>query len=234
MKGALTAEEQKMVDYLLGRLPESERREITDQVLADDGVYQAVLAAEETLIDAYAGGDLDDAEARVVEITLLVTEQGRLKLHTARALLHRQHVEAARRRLRRWLVAAAVVLVAGGISLSMLVLRPGQVPSLPVASIVLRPEAYREQSAVQTVTIPPEGAVSFEMPLSPADVARGYEVRARTSGRGELVLPAVKSGESLRFLVDRASLAAGRYEFEVFAVDGASRRLIAFVPADLK
>ena len=72
MKAALTAEEKKMVDYLLGRLPETERREITDQVLADDGVYQAVLAAEEILIDAYAAGELDDAEARALPAKDLV------------------------------------------------------------------------------------------------------------------------------------------------------------------
>lgn len=234
MKAVLNAEERRMVDYLLGRLPEAERREITDQVLADDGVYQAVLEAEETLIDAYAGGELDDAEARVVETTLLVTELGRMKLHTARALLHRQRLDAARSLHRRWLAAAAVVLVAGGIGFAMFEVWPGRVQPSPVASIVLRPDAYREKSTVQTVMIPPEGAVRFEIALAPADLAERYEVRARTAGRGEMVLPGIKSGESLQFVLDRTSLVSGRYEFEVFALDGASRRLIVFVPADLK
>jgi hypothetical protein len=234
MKAALTAEERRMVDYLLGRLPEAERRGITDQVLADESVYQAVLAAEETLIDAYAGGELDDAEARMVETTLLVTELGRMKLHTAQALLHRQRLDAARRRQRRWLAAAAAVLLAGGIGFGVFEMWPGRVQPLAVASIVLRPDAYREKSAVQAVTIPSEGAVSFEIALAPADLAERYEVRARAAGRAELVLPGIRSGESLRFVVDRASLVSGRYEFEVFALDGVARRLIAFVPADLK
>jgi hypothetical protein len=61
-----------------------------------------------------------------------------------------------------------------------------------------------------------------------------YEVRARTPDRGEQVLAARESGESIKFAIDRGLLIPGRYEFEVFAVDGTARRLLAFVPADLK
>jgi len=47
----VSPEEKRMVDYLLGRLPDEEREIVAGQLLTDDEVYQAMLATEELLID---------------------------------------------------------------------------------------------------------------------------------------------------------------------------------------
>jgi hypothetical protein len=86
----------------------------------------------------------------------------------------------------------------------------------------------------------PEGAglVDFAIPLAAADRAAAYEVLLRTPDRGELTLPARESTDVgrlfLHFQVDRATLPAGRYEVEVAAVAGDSRRLIASAPVELR
>jgi hypothetical protein len=246
MNSPLPFEERRMADYLLGRLPEEERQQLAEQLLANDEHYRAILATEEALIDRYATDELDDAEARLVEARLLNNAQGREKLRTARAFEFRRHQAEPRRRRRRWLAAAAILVAAGGLGVGVFPLGwPPAITSQPprttpvIASFVLSLNVYRGEPATPAIHLP-EGAglIDFAAPLAAADRAAVYEVRLRTPDRGELTLPARESTDAgrlfLHFHLDRAALTAGRYEAEIAAGAGDSRRLIASGPIVLR
>src|SRR5438067_5958938 len=116
----ISPEEKRMVDYLLGRLPESERERLAEKMLADDETCQAMLATEELLIDGYAGGELDSEDALLVERMLLATEAGRAKLRLARALMERRRAAESRRRRLRWVAAAVILLACGALSMALI------------------------------------------------------------------------------------------------------------------
>jgi hypothetical protein len=245
MNSPLPFEEGRMVDYLLGRLPEEERQQIAEQLLANDEHYWAILATEEALIDRYAAGELDDGEARLVEARLLNNAQGREKLRTARAFEFRRHQAESRSR-RRWLAVAAILVAASGLGVGVFSLgwRPAITSQTPrttpvIASFVLSLNMYRGEAAAPAIHLP-EGAgmIDFAAPLVAADRAAVYEVRLRTPDRGEWTLPARESTDAdrllLHFQVDRAALTAGRYEVEIAAGAGDSRRLIASGPIELR
>ena len=231
MRMRFSPEEKRLVDYLLGRLNEAERQDMTERMLADDEVFSAVMAAEESLIDAYARGHLDPEEARLVEATLLATPEGRSKLRTAKALLHREALERARQNRSKWLAAAAVLVIACGAGFGISVARrPSVVPS-QVASpaIVLGLNTYRGDNSVPVVPLPVTGGqVAFSVPLAPADRAPRYEVHLRSGEHPEVTAEGHDSGDGVRIEVPRSSLAAARYEVEVFGVTDAGRKLIAF------
>jgi anti-sigma-K factor RskA len=66
-----TSDETLMRRYLLGDLPQEERGSIEDRYLADDEVFEALVATENDLIDAYARGGLADDERRKFEAEYL-------------------------------------------------------------------------------------------------------------------------------------------------------------------
>lgn len=233
-----------MVDYLLGRLPEAERREVTELILADDESYQGMLATEESLIDCYARGEMDAEEQKLLEGTLLAAAEGRIKLRTAQALIERQRLAERQRNRMYWMAAAAVVLVACGLGFGLTSLRQrltvGSAPipraQPPLATILLRLEVYRGTSTVPSVVLPAgSGRVSFAVPLGPADRGGSYEVRLKTPDLGDLVVAGHGGADdTVTFDVDRSSLVAGRYEVEVSVIGTAGRRLIAYSPVDFR
>jgi hypothetical protein len=228
---SFTPEEQRMVDYLLGRLSEAERQALTEQFLDNDDVYRAILAMEETLVDAYARGDLPPEDARLVESRLLQTEAGLAKLRTTRALAGR-HAREQHRMRRGWLAVAAALVVACGVGLGIAYRRPHRAET-PAAAIVLSLSATRGSADVPSARIPPSGTAVFAVPLPDADHAADYEVRLRTPDAKELVRPGHESGNFLRFDVDSASLPPGRYEIEITGLDPGGRHLIAFGAVNL-
>jgi hypothetical protein len=231
MRVRFSPEEKRLVDYLLGRLNEAERQDMTERMLADDEVFSAVVAAEELLIDEYARGHLDPEEARLVEATLLTTPEGRGKLRTAKALLHREAMERARQNRSKWLAAAAVVVIACGAGFGVSVARRPSVVQSPVVSpaIVLGPNTYRGDDSVPVVPLPITGGpVAFSVPLAPADRAPRYEIHMRTAEHPEVTAEARDSGDGVRIEVPRSALAAARYEVEVFGVTDSGKKLIAF------
>lgn len=54
----------RLVGYLLGTLPESERREIEEEYLSDAALHEELLAIETELVDAHVRGELSADESR--------------------------------------------------------------------------------------------------------------------------------------------------------------------------
>ncbi|HEX6204174.1 MAG TPA: hypothetical protein VF100_14335, partial [Thermoanaerobaculia bacterium] len=115
--------------YLLGLLPDAERERWEESLLSDRHAFDATLAAENDLVDAYARGELGRRERAAFERSFLVRERIGERLAFARALaaatgrpaadarraagLDRRPVRRPAARVLRWAAAAAVVLLVG-------------------------------------------------------------------------------------------------------------------------
>src|SRR5579864_4122167 len=83
-------QERRMIQYLLGRLPEPEQAEVEARYLADDDCFAELLAIEDELRDAYARGELSAADRDAFERRLLASSQQATRQEFARTL--RQYV----------------------------------------------------------------------------------------------------------------------------------------------
>ncbi len=73
-----------MTQYWLGELsPEAEQR-LEDRYFADDDLFEQLLAVKEELFDAYARGELSEAERERFEQHLLQSPKGSEELEFAR------------------------------------------------------------------------------------------------------------------------------------------------------
>lgn len=72
--------------YLLGDLPEDERKILEERYLSDPDYQESVLIAEDELIDDYLDGLLDESEEQKFNTYFLATPQQRKKLRIARSI----------------------------------------------------------------------------------------------------------------------------------------------------
>ena len=79
-----------MVKYLLGQLREQDQIELERGYLADDGLFEELLAIEDDLRDAYARNELSEGDRTAFEQRFLAAQQQRGKQEFARSL--RQHL----------------------------------------------------------------------------------------------------------------------------------------------
>ena len=119
--------------YLLGSTPDGERERLEEALLADDGLYEELLATEEELIDEYVWGRLTESERVQFDryLNTLPDSERRLGFASAlraRLLAPRPESEAANRAThfasqdrsfppRAFLISAAAILltILGGI-----------------------------------------------------------------------------------------------------------------------
>lgn len=78
--------EESMVRYLLGDLPEDEQARIEDRAFSDPQYMQDLLAVESDLIDEYVRGGLSQRERRQFEDRFFASHERRQKVEFARAL----------------------------------------------------------------------------------------------------------------------------------------------------
>jgi hypothetical protein len=64
-------QEKRMAQYLLGQLPEEEEAELERRYLAEDTLFDELLAVEDDLRDAYARGELSRSDREAFERRLL-------------------------------------------------------------------------------------------------------------------------------------------------------------------
>ena len=82
--------EKRMVKYLLGQLREQDQIELERGYLADDALFEELLAIEDDLRDAYARNELSEGDRTAFEQQFLAAQQQRRKQEFARSL--RQHL----------------------------------------------------------------------------------------------------------------------------------------------
>ncbi len=78
--------DELIVGYLLGDLPEGKQSEIEDRAFQDEQYLQEILAAESDLIDEYVRGELSGPARRQFESRFLASAERRRKVEFARAL----------------------------------------------------------------------------------------------------------------------------------------------------
>lgn len=86
--------------FLLGALPEEERLELEESLLADEGLFEETLAMEGELLDSYVRGELSRRDNRRVERHLLQSSEQRSRMAFAAALrkVAEEHARARRPR----------------------------------------------------------------------------------------------------------------------------------------
>ena len=90
MKGlSLSDSDRRFTRFLLGGLPEDERRRIELEFLENDDAFADLIALEDELRFAYLEGGLDPDERERFETRYLATAEDRAKLDFARTLLER-------------------------------------------------------------------------------------------------------------------------------------------------
>src|SRR6266850_2537732 len=78
--------QEMIVRYLLGELPEKEQVEIEDQAFQDQHYLQNILAVENDLIDEYVRGEIPLKKCLKFESHFLASAERRRKVEFARAL----------------------------------------------------------------------------------------------------------------------------------------------------
>jgi hypothetical protein len=80
--------DEELKSYLLGNLPQSARALLEEHYLADDEIYERLLAIEEELIDQHVQGLLSSRQWEPLKRSLLLAEDGPERLRFAQALAH--------------------------------------------------------------------------------------------------------------------------------------------------
>jgi hypothetical protein len=122
---AARAQERKLIDYLLGTLPEGDRAALEDRLFVDEALDEELLATTDDLIQEYLEGRLSEDERRRFETHFLTSPDHRDRLAWMKDLqgaIERTPAPAVlspswRRHATLMLAAAAVLLVALALTL---------------------------------------------------------------------------------------------------------------------
>jgi len=99
-----TEQDERVIRYLLGDLPETEEAAVEQEYFADPEKFEEVWAAENDLVDRYARGRLSRGERELFERNYLQSPKHRERVAVARKL-----IETAERRAEESGVASQVV-----------------------------------------------------------------------------------------------------------------------------
>jgi hypothetical protein len=170
-----TDQEKRMAQYLLGQLPEEEQAELERRYLADDALFEEVLAIEDDLRDAYARGELSRPDREAFEQRLLTAPGQQTQQEFARTLC--RYLKKTGKK-----VGPLAQLAAGWKSLlGALGARPRMVfvPALSVTILILMAGSWwLGRRSVQ----PPPQAASGNPPVAVAPTAGGQTPEVRTMG----------------------------------------------------
>ena len=73
-------DDQLLVRFLLGELPDDDAGELEQAVLTDGGLFEKLRRIEDDLVDAYVRGELEARQARSFERRFLATAEGRSRV----------------------------------------------------------------------------------------------------------------------------------------------------------
>jgi anti-sigma-K factor RskA len=170
----LTSEKQlpsSTLRYLTGALAGEERDSFEARLLMDQDFSDAVAVCEQELIDSFALGQMDPADARSFQ-SWIDRDPARLqRVRMARALLQHKpsRIGSGRRRLAVMMAVAACLLVSAAITLRM-VNRSGNQPKPPAEKPVAA-----AGSSTQRVTPPRSGTEKAGVIVLIAERIRGEE-----------------------------------------------------------
>ena len=161
-----TDQDEPLVRYLLGTLPEAEELRLEAEYLADAAAQERLVVIEDELVDAYVRNQLSRTDCERLEARFLASPRGQQKLALARSVLALAgHALESRRVRRRWLGIAAAAAVAAIVGLVMSQRGGWRRPSGTERAIEQREPAPRAPVAADPPRTPseplPEQRVAF-------------------------------------------------------------------------
>ncbi|HLJ48607.1 MAG TPA: hypothetical protein VKU01_21475 [Bryobacteraceae bacterium] len=259
----MPASDERMRSFLLGTMAEPARREVEEVFFESQQVYEDLQDSLNDLIDAYARGELDVAEKRLVEERLLGSSRNRAKLALARALAQRELREQSESPVSRtatlvprrlgWLTAAACLAAACAAGLMWLGIqnlrlrrdvarlqstsqeqRPGAAPE--VALVSLFPQLKRGNEQVPAIALSPK-KIFLRVDLATSEICAGYSVEVESLGRGRIWSQqslARGANGAVTVWLPAGDITAGTYEFLLYGIQGVQRELLGSYPCRIE
>ncbi|MDX6500942.1 MAG: hypothetical protein QOG23_4202 [Blastocatellia bacterium] len=229
--------------YLLGKLADSEKEQIEQELLANDDLFEEILIVEEELADEYVAGKLSREEQAAFEKHFLATPERQQNLRFAQALNRYVRAEANRELVRAeanrelnptpvppvywaprsWIgrVAAVVAVIAVAAALWLLIPRSQTPRSFAPLTLTIS-SSSRDQGAQSTRVSLPPGADALKISLrlpNPSPPAVRYRVELLDDNVGSRTLETTEhDGDSVVLVIPRAELRRGRYAINLIAV----------------
>ena len=170
---SISENDEHLIAYLLGELPEAENARIEEEYLGFDASLAPLVAMEAELYDAYARDTLSPARRRLFEQRFLVTPEQRWQLAFSRTLLRVPRSSATSQRA-SWMripwprlaaTVAAVVLIAIMLWWPVTKTPQQQIPQIAQQQPAIRPQVIipfelgsgitRDSGEEPTLDIPP-------------------------------------------------------------------------------
>jgi anti-sigma factor RsiW len=250
--------DQEIIQYLLGSLPEAETERMDELSFTDAGFAELLRTTENDLVDGYVQGELTGRVLEQFKSHYLSSPRGREKVEFAQAFQvlagksfaaqprGEDAAESARDgKGSEWIdiwriftiprlavAAAALILIAGA---WLLIENTRREPPASVASFILTPQ-MRGTGQIRTISVPAKtGRVAMELELEPNDYST-YEVVLldqpdnRTLWRsGELRATGTGNGQVLKISFSAGLLRPQTY---VLRVNGVSATASAEIVGD--
>ncbi len=250
MKAPLT-DQEKIKDYLLGRLSEEAESEIEARLLTDPEFYEELSIGEDDLIEQYLSGAMSAADRDAFESHFVRSSERQQKVRFARALKKYVSVDADqpqeiptrptifpfRTQVISYLVAAAVLVVVVGSGLMLLRMWQTQQGSGRVLAVELSPApATRGGEEVKQFSLAPDvGSVRLQLDL-PKNEYPSYEAAVRDSSlrtvltTKDLKPQTISNFSALMLDVKADLLSAGDYRVQVSGItpEGRSENVATF------
>jgi hypothetical protein len=220
--------------YLLGKLADSEKERIEQELLANDELFEEILIVEEELADDYVAGKLSHAERADFESNFLATPERQQNLRFAQAL-NRYVTAEANRELnpapvppvywvpKTWMGRVATVVAIIAVAVALLFFIPtSQTPrTFAPLTLTISPNT-RDQGAQSTRVSLPLNAdalrISLQLP-KPSPPAVRYRVEVLDDNGGskslETTLP---DHDSVVLVIPSLELHRGRYAINLIAI----------------
>jgi len=229
--------------YLLGKLADSEKEQIEQELLANDDLFEEILIVEEELADDYVAGKLSLAERADFEGHFLATPERQQNLRFAQALNRYVTTEANRKlktapdpvnwTTKSWLArgAAVVAVIALAVTALWFIIPRSQTPrTFTTLTLTISPNT-RDQGAQSTRVPLPLNAdalrISLRLPNPPPPAVRYRVEILGDNGANRSLEAATQDSESVVFVIPSAELRRGRYAVNLFAIqaDGTAQRI---------
>jgi hypothetical protein len=235
--------------YLLGELDPEPQQQLEQRLLADDEYFEALLMAEDELIDQYLGGSLNSIEQKRFASIFLSTPERYQKLNFARAL--RKYIELneparvpdskakeeapafwkrffnsfPRHPALSFSLATALLLLVVGVTWIALKNRgrssnPGGENPNTVLAVTLTPGATRGDGAIERVVIP-AGVETIRLQLNlPAAEYESYSAVVKVVGGREIYAEDnLKAERSAEGLMVRVHIPAAKLKSEDYQLN---------------
>ena len=230
--------------YLLGKLADSEKEQIEQELLTNDDLFEEVLVVEEELFDEYIAGNLAHEDRARFELHFLTTPERQQGLRFARALDRYVTTHASERsrvsrpflpgflskHSRVFGLAASVVAIAfmaGALWFSFL--RQTAPPTFATVTLVMSPNTRDEGVQAVKIKPPAEQTLRLYLVLPNSKLpAAGYHVQLLdVNGESRSLQVLGQQNQSIIVEIPGSQLRGGQYalNLSVINADGTEQRI---------